>query len=199
MNLLATLPRYEGRMVRVLLICLLLTACGGRSWNTTVANHPHVRQAMVASVHPGVSTEKRFVLQWGHPTQKLKEGAQVSYIYRNMSNPPGYYVPQFGNSQAYVIVLFQYGIAVGAYSSDTEGCRATFAPRPPGPGFDTPSTVHTVNCGVVYDGSSEFRPIASSITWLANQARGLSGQPKQPGTQTPAMVPDDSYTGGRLK
>lgn len=154
---------------------------------------------MLASVQPGKTTEKRFVLKWGHPTQKLKEGAQVSYIYRNMSNPPGYYIPQYGNSQAYVIVLFQYGIAVGAYSSDTEGCRATFAPRPPGPGFDTPSTVHAVNCGVVYDGSSEHRPIAAGISWLANQARGLRGRGKAPSSSTRSMVPDDSYTGGGLK
>lgn len=186
-------------MVRVLLICLCLAACGGVSWNTTVADHPQVRRAMVASVQPGVTTEKRFVLQWGHPTQKLREGAQVSYIYRNMANPPGYYAPQFGTSGAYVIVLFQYGLAIGAYSSDSEGCRATFAPRPPGPGFDTPTTVHAVNCGVAYDGSSERRPIAEGIEWLANQAGRSTRSRDNADTGTPPMVPEDSYAGGGLK
>lgn len=154
---------------------------------------------MLASVKPGRTTEKTFVLQWGHPTQKLREGAQISYIYRNMKNPPGYYVPQFGTSQAYVIVLFQYGLAVGAYSSDTEGCRATFAPRPPGHLVDNPSTVHAVNCGVIYDGSSEHRPIAAGIDWLANHARGTRspGAPEQ--ASSPPMVPADQYDGGKLK
>ena len=183
-------------MVRVLFFCLLLAGCGGTSWNTTLANHPQVRSAMVASVVPGRTTEKRFQLQWGNPTQKQREGAQVAYIYRNMANRSGYYVPQFGNSQHYVVVLFQYGLAVGAYSSDTEGCRATFPPRPPGPGFDNPSTVHAVNCGVTYDGSSEHRPIAETIDWLATQARGSGKQPEN--TDTP-MVPEDAYTGGTLK
>ena len=183
-------------MVRVLFFCLLLAGCGGTSWNTTVANHPQVRSAIVASVVPGRTTEKRLQLQWGNPTQKQREGAQVAYIYRNTSNPPGYYVPQYGNRQHYVVVLFQYGLAVGAYSSDTEGCRATFPPRPPGPGYDNPSTVHSVNCGVAYDGSGEFRPIAEAIDWLATQARGSGKAP--PSAHTP-MVPEDSYTGGTLK
>ena len=199
MNLLATLTGYRGRMVRALLICVFLAGCSGVSWNTTVADHPQVRRAMVASVQPGVTTEKRFILQWGHPTQKLREGAQVSYIYRNMANPPGYYAPQFGTSQSYVIVLFQYGLAIGAYSSDSEGCRATFAPRPPGPAFDTPSTVHAVNCGVAYDGSSERRPIAEGLEWLANRAGRPIGSGQQVDGGTPPMVPDDSYAGGDLK
>lgn len=189
-------------MVRVLLICFLLTGCGGLSWDTTLANHPQVRDAMLASVQPGKTTEKRFTLQWGHPTQKQHEGAQVAYIYRSMKNAPGYYVPQYGNSQAYVVVLFQYGLAVGAYSSDTEGCRATFAPRPPGPGFDNPTTVHAVNCGIIYDGSSEFRPLAAGISWLARHARTAMGQPKAPAPVVPSttpMVPEDSYSGGSLK
>lgn len=184
-------------MIRVLLIYLCLAGCGGVSWNTTVANHPQVRQAMLASVVPGRTTEKRFSLQWGNPTQKLREGGQVSYVYRNMSNPPGYYAPQFGNSQAYVIVVFQYGLAIGAYSSDTEGCRATFSPRPPGLGFDNPSTVHAVNCGVAYDGSSERRPIAEAVQWIAEQGRRAT--PQQQTSGGPQLVPSDSYTGGGLK
>ena len=174
----------------------MLAGCGGLAWNTTVADHPQVRQAMLASVQPGYTTEKRFVTQWGNPTQKIHEGAQVSYVYRNMKNPPGYYAPQFGNSGEFVVVAFQYGLAVGGYSSDTQGCRATFAPRPPGQGFDNPSTVHAVNCGVSYDGSSERRPIAEAISWLGNQAKAIGGriQPKKAPPSTPG-VPKDSYIG----
>lgn len=174
-------------MIRVLSICLLLAGCGGVAWNTTVANHPQVRDAMLASVVPGVTTEKRFELQWGKPTQKMREGGQVAFIYRDMSNPPGYYAPQFGRSDAYVVVLFQYGLAVGAYSSDVEGCRATFAPRPPGHGFDNPSTVHPVNCGVSYDGVSGRRSAPAAVGWLA-------------GRGPVPMVPEDRYVGdGKLK
>lgn len=184
-------------MVRLVLLCFFLAGCGGVSWNSTVADHPQVRNAMLASVVPGQTTEKRFALQWGHPTQKQREGAQVAYIYRNMTNPSGYYAPQFGNSRDYVVILFQYGLAVGAYSSDTEGCRATFAPRPPGPVFDTPSTVHAVSCGVAYDGSGEHRPIAAAIDWIANGGRASGSPPGNAGS--PSLVPDDSYTGGGLK
>lgn len=190
-----------------ILLCLLcLSACGGVAWNTTVADHPQVRSAMLASVVPGETTEKRFVARWGNPTQKIREGGQVSYVYRNMRNPQGYYVPQFGNSGAYVVVNFQYGLAIGAYSSDTEGCRATFPPRPPGPGFDNPSTVHAVNCGVRYTGASERRPIAEGMEWLGEQARGtadaienrMGGTPSTPKAPNPMMtpgVPADTYQG----
>ena len=188
--------------MRLLLVifCLLLTGCGGIAWNTNVADHPQVRAAMVASVVPGVTTEKRFELQWGKPTQKMREGGQVAWIYRNMSNPPTYYAPQFGRSDAYVVVLFQYGLAVGAYSSDSEGCRATFAPRPPGPGFDNPTTVYAVNCGVAYDGSTERRPVLEAIQWLAERGGRATapGRGTSPGPATP-VVPDDSYSGGTLK
>ncbi len=102
---------------------------------------------MLASVDPGVSTEADVRTRWGRPTQKVREGAETRYIYRDMRNPPGYFAPQFGRSDAYVVVVFQYGIATRAYSSDTEGCRGTFAPRPPGHGFDNPGTVFAVNCG----------------------------------------------------
>lgn len=187
-------------MTRVLILCLLLTGCGGVAWNTTVADHPQVRAAMLASVVPGRTTEKRFSAEWGNPTQKIHEGAQVSYVYRNMSNPPGYYVPQFGNSADYVVVTFQYGLAIGAVSSDSEGCRATFPPRPPGPGFDNPSTVHAVNCGVIYTGATEHRPIAEGIDWLLSRARGRPGAPPA-GAAAPGApgVPEDSYQGGKYR
>jgi hypothetical protein len=140
-------------MKRILPVMLCLSACGGLSWNTTLADTPEVRQSMLASVERGITTETGFVTRWGNPTQKVREGAETRFVYRNMTNPPGFRFPQFGDSTAYVVVVFQYGVARGAYSSDTEGCRATFPPRPPGPGFDTPTTVHPVNCAGGGNGS----------------------------------------------
>ena len=141
-------------MLRPILMLVFLSGCTGLAWNTTIANDPNVRVAMLASVRPGITTETDLTTRWGRPTQKIREGAETRYIYRDMRNPPDIRFPQFGTNAAYVVVLFQYGLAVGAYSSDTEGCRATFAPRPPGHGFDNPSTVHAVNCG------AGFRPFA---------------------------------------
>ncbi|AZQ66587.1 hypothetical protein EF888_05190 [Silicimonas algicola] len=183
----------------LLLAALALAGCGGQAWNTAVADHPQVREAMLASVVPGQTTEKRFVAQWGMPTQKINEGAQISYVYRNMTNPPGYYAPQFGTSAEFVVAMFQYGLAIGAFSSDTQGCRATFAPRPPGPNLDNPSTVHAVNCGVVYDGSTEHHPIREGIAWIVNGGRAGKGQSPVARPAPPAGVTDDSYGGGKLK
>ncbi len=126
---------------------LALAGCGGIAGNTTIAETPAVRAAMVESAVPGVTTEATYITRWGLPTQKLREGGEVRYVYRNMRDADGYYVPNFGSSTDYVIVRFQYGIAVGAYSSDMEGCRATFPPRPPNQGFDNPFVVHPANCG----------------------------------------------------
>ena len=134
------------RPILALLSLLTLAGCTGLAWNTTVANDPNVRWAIVTSVQPGITTETDLTARWGKPTQKIRQGAETRFVYRDMTTPEGYAPPQFGRSDAYVIVVFQYGIAVGAYSTETEGCRATFAPRPPGHGFDNPSTVHPVNC-----------------------------------------------------
>ncbi len=136
-------------MWRLLPVFLALSACDGVAWNTTVADHGQVRWAMLSSVQPGRTTETQLNLRWGNPTQIVREGAEKRYIYRNMTNPPDYRFPQFGDSTSYVVVVFQYGIATRIYSSDTEGCRATFPPRPPGAGFDNPTTVHPVNCGAL--------------------------------------------------
>lgn len=187
--------------IALLIGLVILAACSGRAWNTRVADHPQSRAAMLDSIQPGVTTEKSFVLRWGRPTQVMTEGAQKAYVYRNMSNPEGYYFPQYGNNQAYVIVLFQYGMAVAAYSSDTEGCRATFTPRPIGLSYDNPSTVYSVNCGVEYDGSTERRPIAAGLEWLTNQVRrgGQTAASGAGGGQPPMITSDDTYTGGGLK
>mgnify|MGYP001821749750 CR=1 FL=1 len=130
-----------------LLFSMLLCGCTGLAWNTTVANDEGNRWAMLSSIEPGVSTEIDVTTRWGRPTQKIREGGETRFVYRDMTNPPGYLAPQFGTSTAYVVVVFQYGIATRAYSSDTEGCRGTFAPRPPGHGFDNPGTVYPANCG----------------------------------------------------
>ena len=114
-----------------------------------MADHGTVRWAMLAGIEPGRTTEVQVRLRWGNPTQIVREGAEKQFIYRNMTHPPDYWFPQFGDSTSYVVVVFQYGIATQAYSSDIEGCRATFPPRPPGPGFDNPTTVHPVNCGAL--------------------------------------------------
>lgn len=104
---------------------------------------------MVDSVQIGVTTEGDVKARWGLPTQRIREGAQVTYVYRNMTNPPGYRFPQYGNSSNFVLIEFQYGLATDVRGPFDEGCRATFPPRPPGPGFDNPTTVHPANCGVL--------------------------------------------------
>ncbi len=139
-----------------------------------MADHGQIRWAMLSSIQPGHTTETQVRLRWGNPTQIVREGAEKRFIYRNMTNPPGYRFPQFGDSTSYVVVVFQYGIATQVYSSDVEGCRATFAPRPPGAGFDNPTTVHPANCGSL-PGQSESRtdggPPISTDDYQANSGK----------------------------
>ena len=130
-------------MARFLIACLVaLAACTETAWDTTIAGTADRRLAMAASVEPGRTTQTEFITRWGAPTQRVREGGQTEFIYRSMANPPGYHFPRFGESGAYVIVTFQYGRAVAVRTSETEGCRATFPPQPPGPGFYNPTTVH---------------------------------------------------------
>ena len=138
----------NGQMIRrfLMVAMIVLAGCSGRAWNTTVADTPAVRAAMLASVVPGQTTDGMFIGQWGRPTQILTEGGQTSFIYRNMKGPENTRLLQLGDSVRYVIVDFQYGIAVGARSSESVGCRATFPPRPPSYALDNPATVHPVNC-----------------------------------------------------
>lgn len=179
----------------MLILVFLLSGCGGVAWNSTVADSPVTRQAMLASLVPGQTTEKRFVAQWGSPTQKIREGAQVSYVYRNMRNPAGYAAPQFGDSSQFVVVQFQYGLAIAGYSSDTQGCRATFPPRPPGSGFDNPTTVHPVNCIGV---SNPVGPRPVDQPLFENPLQDLKNATPNPntGARTPQRlpkVPSDTY------
>jgi hypothetical protein len=120
-----------------LLAFLSLAACAPVVLNTTVADRPEVRRAMVESVRLGVTTDDEFVLRWGPPFQQAREGGRVNYIYRSS--------PQ---SERFVIVVFDYGIAAEVRSTETEACRGTFAPRVPGYGFDRIEPVHPVGyCG----------------------------------------------------
>ena len=156
--------------MRFLLAFLFLASCSGLAWETEVAETWHVRKTMLESVRPGHTTEHAFVARWGAPTQKIREGGQTTYVYRSMKDAKEYRPLKFGDSTRFVAVVFQYGVAVSAYSSEAQGCRATFPPRPPGLGFDNPSTVKPVNCG--------------------------AGEQQTPiGGQSPG-VPDDSYQTG---
>ena len=115
-----------------------------------------------------------------------------------MTNPPGYYMPQFGDSSAYVVVVFQYGVAVDVYSSDMEGCRATFAPRPPGAHYPNPATVKPVNCGVP-PGADAGRD--KGLMTPIREATGMEAPAVPaagPGIGTPGadVITDDSYYPG---
>ena len=180
--------------MRTLVFLFLLSSCGGLAWNTTVADHPQVRYAMLSSLEPGKTTEAGFRARWGNPTQKIREGSQVAYVYRNMTNPEGYLFPQFGDSTDYVVVLFQYGIATTGFSSDTEGCRATFSPRPLCAQYSNPSTVKPVNCGIP-PGANLGRDKG-----LVATLRGFPGTTREVGEkrrslQLPMGVTEDVYSG----
>jgi hypothetical protein len=125
------------RAGRFLFLLLPLGACAPVVLNTTIADRAEVRRAMVESVRIGVTTDDEFVLRWGPPFQQAKEGGRTNYIYRS--------APQ---SERFVIVVFDYGIAAEVRSTETEACRGTFAPRVPGYGFDRIETVHSSGwCG----------------------------------------------------
>jgi hypothetical protein len=125
-------------MRRLLLSVLpMLAACGEIALDTRVADRAEVRRAMVESVELGRTTDDAFVLRWGPPHQKSREGAREAFVYRSGLQ-----------SERFVIVHFDYGIASAVASSETESCRGTFAPRVPGYGFDRIEPVHPTGwCG----------------------------------------------------
>jgi len=127
------------RPLAILLIGLC-SACGGVVWDTTVAETPQVRRAMLESIQIGVTTDTQFVTRWGPPLQKVREGGRTEFIYRRQRD-----------SQNFVIVTFDYGIAIGGRSTEFELCRATFAPRIPGYNFDQPSVA--VPIGTCFNGT----------------------------------------------
>ncbi|MEM9031776.1 MAG: hypothetical protein AAGB18_03945 [Pseudomonadota bacterium] len=174
-----------------------LVACSGVAWNTEVATTEAARTAMALSVVPGRTTETGFTTRWGNPTQKIREGGQTEFVYRDMTNLPGWYYPQFGDSHNYVIVTFQYGLAAAVRTSDGIDCRGTFPPRPPNYLADNPATVRLVGaCAPVLSAEEAARkgPIARamdeiSATWHEARAH-LEGTTSEAGA-TPADDPSE--------
>ncbi len=117
-------------MLRALTFLLLLPGCAGVALSTRVADTESARLAMAMSVDPGLTTETMFTTRWGYPMQKVREGAQTEFVYR-----------KWRDSDHYVIVTFQSGLATGVRTSDGIACRATFVPRPPGYGWNDPTVV----------------------------------------------------------
>ena len=147
-----------------------LCGCDGTAWNSTVADNMAVRAQMAASVVSGTTTEMALITRWGRPVQKVRDGGQVEYIYRNMRAPGEKTIGPVGDSTRYVIVTFQYGIATAVRTSDTEICRATFAPRPPGHAYPNPSEVRPVRtCPGLY------RPPVGEPVLPAVEAEGQVG------------------------
>lgn len=161
---------------------------------------------MASTVIPGTTTETGFATRWGNPTQKVREGGQTEFVYRSMSNPPGWYAPQFGDSRNYVIVTFQYGLATGVRTSDGIDCRATFPPRPPGFGFDNPATVRLVGgCAapISLEEATRKGPLARNWDKMrshwSSATNGKTGRTQAPTTPAPSTlrptVPSDAYVG----
>ena len=113
---------------------VVLQACGGLAFDTRVADSQATRFAMIESVSVGDTTETQFVTRWGNPFQKVRDGGRVEYIYRSRA----------GDGSNFVIVTFEYGVAIAVRSNETEGCRASFAPRVPGYAADTPDIVKPI-------------------------------------------------------
>ncbi len=162
------------RNIMVILACGLLAGCGGLAWDTRVADSQSTRFAMIESVDVGNTTETQFTTRWGNPFQKVRDGGRVEYIYRARK----------GDQSNFVIVTFEYGVAIAVRSTETEGCRASFAPRIPGYAGDTPDVV---------------KPIG----WCANPddpytgPYGGLGQTKNTSAGAPWQgVPSDAYVPG---
>ncbi len=189
----------------IVLSAVILSSCGGLSWNSEVAATRDSRLAMASTVIPGATTETGFTTRWGNPTQKVREGGQMEFVYRSMKNPPGWYAPQFGDSRNYVIVTFQYGLATGVRTSDGIDCRATFPPRPPGFGYDNPSTVRLVGgCAapLTLEESARKGPLAATWNkmqqhWSGARDRLAGGNPAEDATGQTVRPPvtSDAYVG----
>lgn len=162
----------------------VLAACGGVVLDTTLADTAEVRRAMLQSIEPGITTETQFVTRWGPPLQKVREGGRTEFIYRRQRD-----------STRFVIVTFDYGMAIAGRSNDFELCRATFAPRVPGYGFDQPSFVMPVGrCAPTRtsNGLSLFGAPAGPGGPGGGGADGSGG----PAASGVPGVPIDRYDGG---
>ena len=130
--------------MRWIVLLFWLGACGGVAWDTHVADTAVVRQQMVASVAIGDTTEDQYVARWGNPYQRARYGARVDYVYRSALGDPSHFV----------IVTFEMGVAIAVKLTETEACRADFAPRFPGYGWDTPEIVKPIGtCGPAWSGA----------------------------------------------
>lgn len=176
-------------------LVLLLASCSETAWDTTIAQTADRRAVMAASVVPGKTTETELITRWGAPTQRVREGGQTEFIYRSMANPDGYIAPRFGDSANYVIVTFQYGLAVGVRTSETEGCRATFPPSPPGPGFGHLTTVHpAATCPGVGPLQGRVHPLEQAARQFTGDHMADSGKAKTgPGAGLRPGVPSDVF------
>ena len=167
------------------MICaaLALAGCDGLALDTPVADSPVVRRIMAESVVIGHTTEMDLITRWGRPTQKVRQGGQTEYIYRRILDGEDFDVVQFGDSTRYVIVTFQYGIAAAVRTNDSEGCRATFAPRPPGMAYANPGIVTPIEtCPGI------FRPAIGTGPLSAIPALAHAGDGADPGLATPVLA-----------
>lgn len=144
-RLLVTSSKYLTTMRRLLfLVCLSLAGCGGLAWDTRVAESADTRFAMMTSIIPGNTTETQATTRWGDPLQKVRDGARVEYIYRSRA----------GDHRSFVIVTFEYGVAISVRTTESEGCRATFPPRIPGHAGDTPAIVRPIGHCLAFGGQA---------------------------------------------
>lgn len=161
-----------------ILALMILAGCGEVAFDTRVANTQATRLAMIESLSVGDTTEMQWVTRWGNPLQKVRDGGRVEYIYRSRTGP----------QDRYVIVTFEHGVAIAIRSNDTEGCRASFAPRVPGYGWDTPDIVKPIGwCQNPGD------PYAQNGFWKRiGEEMGAGGTAA--GSDRPGVV-QDSYAG----
>ena len=86
-------------------------------------------------------------------------------------------------------------------TSETEGCRATFPPSPPGPGFPHLTPVPpAATCPGVGPLQGRVHPIEQAANQIIGQGNGAgsgakTAGPHKGGDGRPG-VPDDSYTAG---
>ncbi len=171
------------RVLAIPMLAMVLTGCGGLAYDTRVAHTMVTRLAMLDSISIGDTTETQFVTRWGNPLQKVRDGGRVEYIYRSLNGDP----------TAFVIVTFEYGVAIAARSTETEGCRASFAPRIPGYAGDTADIVKPIgwceNAVDPYVPQGFWQRAGDEVATVFEDVSGAISGPW-------AVVEDDTYTNG---